>query len=208
MTTSDQAKEMFLTHLHQQGYQLVDPYINTQTKVTVQCPRGHQYETLPNSFTQGHYCRICKNWKFLQQKTFKSPLKRQSRLFRFAQKHQIPYTIPKPDVSFTTRAEACQVLKCEPAQAFMARMITTHDLPWDISLLQQYVIALEKWKYATYPDLIIQKHSQTIVGLVLYWYGQTHCYHIAQTKVAAWVGVTGQTIRNWWKRFHPFFKNL
>lgn len=42
------------------GYKLLsDEYVNNQTKLLLQCPNGHKWKAIYNSFKQGHRCPIC-----------------------------------------------------------------------------------------------------------------------------------------------------
>lgn len=41
------------------GLCLSKEYINSRTKLTWQCKEGHQWEAIPNSVKQGHWCPFC-----------------------------------------------------------------------------------------------------------------------------------------------------
>jgi len=46
--------------IEKEGYQLLsDTYINTQTKLKIQCPKGHKFEMIFKSFKKGHRCSTC-----------------------------------------------------------------------------------------------------------------------------------------------------
>ena len=51
--------EEFLDLLENDGYKLIGEYINVNTKVKLQCDKGHKYEALPNKFKMGRRCPIC-----------------------------------------------------------------------------------------------------------------------------------------------------
>ena len=43
------------------GYVLLDKYINATTKVTVRCPKGHEYPVKSGHFNDGKRCPVCNN---------------------------------------------------------------------------------------------------------------------------------------------------
>ena len=52
-------KEEVIDTLDKEGYKLIGDYINTKQELLVECPRGHQFTTLFNTFTSGKRCREC-----------------------------------------------------------------------------------------------------------------------------------------------------
>lgn len=55
----DKAKLDFYRILRESNYNLIGKYINSNTKVKVQCPQGHIYEVQPANFKHGTRCPIC-----------------------------------------------------------------------------------------------------------------------------------------------------
>lgn len=56
---SKKTYEEFCELLDKEGYKLLGQYINVNTKVELQCDKGHKYEALPNNFKRGQRCRVC-----------------------------------------------------------------------------------------------------------------------------------------------------
>ena len=52
----EQAKEQLIRLLHEEGYELLSEYINTQVKIKLKCPEGHEYSVKPYSF-KNNYAR-------------------------------------------------------------------------------------------------------------------------------------------------------
>ena len=53
------AREKFLEVVEKDGYTLLDEYVNTETKVKMICPKGHDYITTPHNFKSGYRCPKC-----------------------------------------------------------------------------------------------------------------------------------------------------
>jgi len=47
------------TFIEKEGYSLLNQYINAKTKLQIKCPKGHEYNTLFNTFKRGHRCPYC-----------------------------------------------------------------------------------------------------------------------------------------------------
>lgn len=207
--TSQQTKQRFLAYITAQNYTLLTPYTTSIEDVQLRCQYNHTWWVMPyNCVAKQMHCRVCSDWATLQKRTFKSPLARQTRLFRYAQKHGIPYRIPKHRVPFKSSAEACKVVKCEPTQHYLQEIIETHTLPWDVVVLTRIMIAMEKWKFTYYPTKTIGKHKQTMVAVLLYWWGQRVGLKYSQLTICEWVKITVPTLKNWLRRFRPFFCNI
>ena len=54
-----QAKERFIGLVTQEGYELLNEYINTRTKVLVKCPENHIWNVKPNDFNGNVRCPHC-----------------------------------------------------------------------------------------------------------------------------------------------------
>lgn len=51
--------EYVQTQIKNNNYELISQYINTNTPLTLKCPRGHIWETTFGNFSQGHRCFSC-----------------------------------------------------------------------------------------------------------------------------------------------------
>ena len=54
-----QAKEELYSQAKTRGYQILGVYINTHTKIRMQCPNKHVIDITPNSFKRGTTCAKC-----------------------------------------------------------------------------------------------------------------------------------------------------
>jgi len=206
---SEASKLAFLAKLATYHYILKGEYTDSKTKVAVACTNGHQWLVVPNGFDPAiNTCKYCMYWEQLQATPHKSVLIHQRILFRYAQKHGLSYTIPKKVVAFETRGALCQVLKCEPSQAYLAHIVETHDLPWDVPFLTTVLIALEKWKYRHFNTQNMMFHKETMVACVLYGWSRHEQYFMSQQKLCDWVGITTTNLRTWWRRLGPFFAKV
>jgi hypothetical protein len=57
--------EYVKNYIDKDGYKLLSDYKNSQTKILLRCPEGHEYETVFPSFKKGHRCPYCKGNKRL-----------------------------------------------------------------------------------------------------------------------------------------------
>ena len=55
----EQAKERFIKLLEETKYKLLSEYIFCNREVILQCPRGHEFEVIPQEFKQGRRCPYC-----------------------------------------------------------------------------------------------------------------------------------------------------
>ncbi|MGU8937517.1 hypothetical protein ACV3U6_07695 [Clostridium perfringens] len=55
------AKEYFIKQVKDEGYKLVGDYVNSKTKLELECNKGHKYFVNPNNFKTGYRCPICSN---------------------------------------------------------------------------------------------------------------------------------------------------
>lgn len=53
--------EEFRIRVESIGYKLLGHYINSRTKVTLECDNGHVYKVHANSFSRGIRCSVCSN---------------------------------------------------------------------------------------------------------------------------------------------------
>ena len=53
------AKEYFIKQVKDEGYKLVGDYVNSKTKLELECNKGHKYFVKPNSFKTGNRCPHC-----------------------------------------------------------------------------------------------------------------------------------------------------
>ncbi len=68
---SIQAKKDFLELLASIGYELLEEYKNTSTKVKLKCNKGHEYKVTPNEFKKGSRCPECpRNYSIQAKKDF------------------------------------------------------------------------------------------------------------------------------------------
>jgi len=196
-------------HLEVHQITTTSPYVTSLTSMQFTCPYHHQWQSTPSGMLAHHSgCRVCSIFAMLQRHTYSSVLARQTALFKYAKQHGIVYHLPKPTVPYKNRAHACQVVHCEPTQDYMAHIIEAHHLPWDVATLQQVVVAVEKWKFTTFPDKMIKRHKETMVAVILYWWCQTHGIHYSQVAIGTWVGITEVTLRKWLRLLTPFFETL
>lgn len=56
-----QAKEEFMEVLNKEGYELVSEYKYSSWDITLRCPKGHEFITLPRAFKKGERCPYCNN---------------------------------------------------------------------------------------------------------------------------------------------------
>lgn len=56
---SKQSFVKFCKALESEGYELVEHYKGTHTRIKVICSQNHEWSCMPSSFIQGHRCRIC-----------------------------------------------------------------------------------------------------------------------------------------------------
>ena len=206
---SDKIKTAFLALLFKRKFTLLEPYTKSTQYYRVKCQYHHPFTVRPTDiiYEQQYGCRICAIWERLQRRTDLSKLKHQGLLLNYAQKHSIPYEIPKPTV-IVNRKYRCKVTKCEPTRQYLQQIIERHHLPWDINKLQRLVVTLEKYKFNHHITRTIIKHKETLTAVVLYWWGQTHRCKYAQATITDWVGITTVTLRTWLKLFRPFFTTL
>ena len=58
---SEQAEARFRTRVHEQGGQIVGPYVNNKTKVEIRCAEGHTFQITPGHISGGKWCTRCRN---------------------------------------------------------------------------------------------------------------------------------------------------
>lgn len=46
-------------HIEENGYTLVNKFLNSTTKIDLKCPKGHKWSTLYSVFKKGHRCPTC-----------------------------------------------------------------------------------------------------------------------------------------------------
>lgn len=56
-----QAKEQFIEVMNKEGYELVSEYKYSSWDITLRCPKGHEFTTLPMLFKKGDRCPYCNN---------------------------------------------------------------------------------------------------------------------------------------------------
>ena len=53
------AKSNFIKQVEGEGYKLIGEYVNSSTKVEIECNKGHRYFVTPNNFKKGTRCPHC-----------------------------------------------------------------------------------------------------------------------------------------------------
>lgn len=53
------AREKFLELAEKDGYVVLDEYVNTEMKIKMICPQGHDYIASPHNFKRGYRCPKC-----------------------------------------------------------------------------------------------------------------------------------------------------
>ena len=57
--SKETAKLEFINQVENEGYKLIENYVNSKTKIELECDKHHRYFVTPNSFKNGNRCPHC-----------------------------------------------------------------------------------------------------------------------------------------------------